>query len=101
MAQIVDLFEERRQVMTRADHTHDNLEDLPNHFRRTARDYLAGDNVKARMSDVTFWRHRKAILKYGIDIAVKRNVIEFKPRVRVIEVRPAVAPSWYHLAKVA
>jgi hypothetical protein len=101
MGQLIELFEDRRAVMTRAEHSHDDLEHLPNHFRRTARDYLAGDDVRARMSLASFKRHRKAILAYGIDIAVKRNVINFKPAVRVIEVRPAVRPSWYHLEKVA
>lgn len=95
MKQLELLFDDRRKVMTRAEHTHDDLEHLPNHFRRTARDYLAGDDLIARMSKPTFWRHRQALLPYGIDIAVKRNVIDFKPRVRTIEVRPASVPSWY------
>lgn len=95
MSLLQTAFDERRSVMTRAEHTHDDLAELPNHFRRTARDYLAGDNVAGNLSLATFKRHRKALLPFGIDIAVKRNVIEFKPRVRVIEVRPAAIPSWY------
>lgn len=95
MTQLEMLFEERRQVLTRAEHTHDDLEQLPNALRRTARDYLAGDDLQQRMSRATFFRHRAGLLPYGIDIAVKRNVINFKPRVRVIEVRPATAPTWY------
>ena len=91
MHQLELLFEERRAVMGRAEHTHDDLEQLPNHFRRTARDYLAGDDLAKRLPRNTFWRHRKALLPYGLDIAVKRNVIEFKPRVRVIELRPLTA----------
>lgn len=88
MTQLELLFAERREVMTRAEHTHDDLEQLPNTLRRTARDWLAGDDLAKRMSERTFRRHRKELLEYGIDIAVKRNVVEFKPRVRVIEVRP-------------
>ncbi|WP_430421116.1 phage/plasmid replication domain-containing protein [Methylibium petroleiphilum] len=95
MEQLELLFEERRAVMGRAEHTHDDLADLPNHLRRTARDYLAGDDIAARMKKVTFWRHRKGLLPYGLDIAVKRNVIDFKPRVRVIELRALAAPPWY------
>ncbi|WP_326999448.1 phage/plasmid replication domain-containing protein [Comamonas testosteroni] len=95
MGQLVNLFDERRAVLTRAEHTHDDLEQLPNTLRRTARDWLAGDDLRGRMSLATFKRHRAGLLPYGIDIAVKRNVVEFKPRIRVIEVRPAVAPSWY------
>lgn len=88
MEQLELIFAERREVMTRAEHTHDDFENLPNHLRRTARDWLAGDDMRTRMSQPTFSRHRRELLRYGIDIAVKRNVVEFKPRVRVIEVRP-------------
>lgn len=95
MGQLIELFEERRSVLVRASHTHDDLERLPNTLRRTARDWLAGDDLRARMSLATFKRHRSGLLPYGIDIAVKRNVVNFKPRVRVIEVRPAIAPPWY------
>lgn len=95
MTQLELLFEDRRKVLTRAEHTHDDLEHLPNALRRTARDYLAGDDLKSRMSERTFIRHRSGLLPYGLDIAVKRNVINFKPRVRVIEVRAASAPTWY------
>lgn len=95
MGQLVALFEDRKTVLTRAEHTHDDLEELPNHFRRTARDYLAGDDVRQHLSLASFKRHRAALLPYGLDIAVRRNVVDFKPRVRVIELRPAQAPQWY------
>ncbi len=95
MNQLELLFEERKAVLTRAHHSHDDLEQLPKTLRGTARDYYAGDDVRSRMSLATFKRHRKGLLGHGIDIAVKRNVINFKPRVRVIEVRAATAPSWY------
>lgn len=95
MGQLVELFKDRAAVLTRAEHTHDDLATLPNHFRRTARDYLAGDDVRAMLSLASFKRHRAALLPFGIDIAVKRNVINFKPRVQVIELRPAVRPVWY------
>ena len=95
MEQLEILFAERKGVLTRAEHTHDDFENLPNAFRRTARDYLAGDDLARHMGASTFRRHRAALVPYGIDIAVKRNVIEFKPRIRVIEVRAASVPSWY------
>lgn len=95
MDQLDLLFEDRARVLTRAEHTHDDLQELPNALRRTARDWLAGDDLERRMSLATFKRHRKGLLPYGIDIAVRRNVVDFKPRVRTIEVRPARVPSWY------
>lgn len=101
MRQLELLFEDRATVLTRAQHTVDDLAELPNVLRRTARDYLAGDDVAARMSLATFKRHRKGLLPYGIDIAVRRNVVDFKPRVRTIEVRPARVPHWYDFARKA
>lgn len=95
MGKLIELFEDRQAVMQRAEHSHDDLEHLPNAFRRTARDYLAGDNLAGRMGASTFRRHRAALLPYGLDIAVPRNVINFQPKVRVIELRPLSAPSWY------
>lgn len=95
MDQLEMLFDEHKAVLTRAEHTHDDMQELPNALRRTARDWLAGDDLERRMSDRTFRRHRKELLPFGIDIAVRRNVVEFKPRVRTIEVRPARVPSWY------
>lgn len=97
MKKLEILFNERAALLTRAEHSVDDLEELPNAFRRTARDYLAGDDLARRLSVSTHRRHRLALLPYGLDIAVRRNVIEFKPRVRVIELKPASVPSWYQL----
>jgi hypothetical protein len=95
MGQLVELFRDRAAVLMPAQHTVDDLDQLPRHFRGTARDYLAGDDVRATMSLATFKRHRAALIPFGIDIAVKRKVIDFKPRVRVIGLSPARVPVFY------
>jgi len=94
MGQLVSIFEEHRSAMTRAEKATDDLDELPRALRGTARDYMAGMRLRERMSNGTFYRHRNALLPYGIDIAVT-NVAPFKPRVRVIELRPAEVPHWY------
>lgn len=101
MGELVNLFNQRAEVLTRATHTTDDLQSLPGPLRRTARDYLAGDDLERHLSLRTFQRHRAALLPYGIDISVKRNVHDFKPRVRTIEVRPATVPSWYDFERKA
>jgi hypothetical protein len=96
MTQLELLFEERAAILSRATMALDDLDQLPNHLRLTARDYLAGDDLST-LSRTTFFRKRKALLEYGIDIAVPRNVVAFPQKVRVIELRHAAIPSFYEL----
>jgi Phage X family/Phage replication protein CRI len=97
MGQLVILFNEQSAVMSRAERSTDDLDELPRHLRATARDYLAGMDLTATLSRATFFRHRRDLLSYGIDISV-RNVSPFQPRVRVVQLRAAEVPSWYQLA---
>lgn len=97
MAELIRIYEEKAQVLGRAERSTDELEHLPRHLRATARDYIAGMDCAAQLSRATFYRHRRELLSFGLDIAV-RNVRAFQPRVQVITLRPAVAPSWYRMA---
>jgi II/X family phage/plasmid replication protein len=97
MSQLVRLFEEKSAVLSRAEKSTDDLDELPRHLRATARDYLAGMDTARSLSRATFFRHRRELLSYGIDISV-RNVRPFQPRVRVVELRRAEVPAWYQLA---
>lgn len=96
MGQLIRLFNEHAQVMVRAERPTDDLDDLAKHLRATARDYLAGMDCKAEMGRASFYRHRRELLVFGIDISM-RNVSPFKPRVRVVELAHASVPSWYQL----
>jgi len=98
MGELVRLFEEKREIFTRAERCTDDLDELPRCLRGTARDYLAGADCVRLLSRPTFYRHRAALLPYGIDIS-KRNLSAFAPRIRVIECRPAVVPDWYSFAE--
>ncbi|MDP9123062.1 MAG: phage/plasmid replication protein [Pseudomonadota bacterium] len=97
MGQLIQAFKDHSEVVARAEKCTDDLDDLPKHLRGSARDYLAGMDLQTRMSRASFYRHRNALLPYGIDIAV-RNVRPFQPRIRVIVLRPAEVPHWYQLA---
>ena len=97
MGQLVRLFNEHSGVMTRAQRSTDDLDELPRHLRATARDYLAGMDCRQTLSRPTFYRHRNELLAFGLDIAI-RNVSPFVPRVRVVELARAEVPSWYQLA---
>lgn len=95
MGHLINLFEDRRQVMTRATLDVDSLDTLPRALRCTARDYMAGDNLLSSLSERTFRRHRAGLLAFGIDIAVPSHVSQFRPKVRVVELRPVAVPDWY------
>jgi hypothetical protein len=94
MGQLIQLFTEHTKVFNRVERTTDDLDDLPRPLRATARDYLAGMDLTRVMKKTTLYRHRTALLPYGLDIFV-RNVTPFKPRVQVINVQPAAVPAWY------
>jgi hypothetical protein len=94
MGELIRVFEEHANVTSRAERGTDDFDELPKHLRATARDYLAGMDMQAVMSRRSFYRHRKDLLPYGIDIAV-RNIRPFAPRVRVIELARAEVPHWY------
>jgi hypothetical protein len=96
MEQLQLAFEERSKILSRATMDVDGFDDLPNALRLTARDYLSGADMSSIPAS-TFRRKRSALLPFGIDIAVPRNIYQFQPRVRVIELKPAHMPVFYQL----
>ena len=72
----------------------DFLDSLPIRLRSTAALFLSGRDVRACVSRATFFRYRKALLDYGIDIS-DECPSQIKSVVRVVEIQPVVAPDWY------
>ena len=56
--------------------------------------FLSGRDVSSMMSRTTFYRYRKALLDYGIDIADERPAM-INTAVRTIEVQAVSPPDWY------
>lgn len=73
------------------------LNELPNHLRSTYVLWKDGHNPREMLSKPTFYKHRKQLSEYGIDInlAVEKpdrsNVV---PLVRVLEAKPVEIPEW-------
>ena len=72
------------------------LNTLPIRLRLVYQAWLNHDDLKHIMSSSAFYRWRKQLLAYGIDIATaspkeKNNVI---PLMRVLEAEPVGIPSW-------
>ena len=90
-------FVQRQEVFTRANCEVEELASLDKKTLGAYRMWQAGDDLTAKCSRSSFYRFRSALLPYGVDIAVKSNVISFQPRVRVIKLAPASMPSFYQL----
>lgn len=70
------------------------LDALPQRLRVTAAAFLAGREVKSLLSNGAFYRQRKALLDYGIDIADERPA-RLNVQVQTVLITPVVAPDWY------
>lgn len=97
MKQIENEFESRSEILTRSSADVDELTDLPKPLLSTYRMWQAGDDVTSKMSRATFFRHRRELLPFGVDIAVKSNVVPFRPPTRVIKLGPVSMPDFYEL----
>lgn len=80
----------------------DILDTLPMRLRMVYQTWLNGDDLKAIMTKPTFYRVRKQLEQYGIDIATptpkeKTNVI---PLVRYLKAEPVGIPDWAYDKKL-
>lgn len=85
------------EVLTRNQVTVTEIQDIPGKLGLIARSYLNGENPYESLhhSERTTRRWRSQLMKYGIDIAQPIDVTRLTQRIRVIELQPLAAPSWY------
>lgn len=79
----------------------DTFLEIPGRAGELAVAWRDGADLKKRLSTATYYRYRKELLKYNIDIAVPSNIKRLQSRVEVITLSPAEVPSWYSLPRVA
>lgn len=74
----------------------DNTEAIPPRLRAVYQLWRDGYDVRALVSRPTFYRHRKALLAHGVDIAVKqpRDVSNVVPLVVTLVGREVGVPDW-------
>lgn len=87
------IYEERTQLKRLAQVEYDDFTDLPRSLKATYASWKLGLPLGLKRS--AFYRHRKALLAYGIDISVPNNVRSFPQRVRVVKLQALTAPDWY------
>lgn len=73
-----------------------NLEILKPRLRMVYQTWLAGDDLRKVLPKNTFYRYRRELLQYGIDISIvqlneRKNII---PLIRYLEAEPAEIPCW-------
>ena len=72
--------------------------DIPKKLKSTYLLWQSGENLKDIISIRTFYRHRKALLKYDIDISIPRpskpKTADVIPLGRVLELKPCGPPEW-------
>lgn len=70
---------------------------LPRKDQSTYVHWQNGVDLRSMLPKATYYRHRRALLEYGIDIALRKEV---KPRsnvvplIRILEAQPAPIPQW-------
>lgn len=96
MGTVHQLFAEYEAIMQMKAISNDAefLESLPQQLRVIAALFLEGRDVKSLVSRATFYRHRKALLEFGIDISDERPE-RINCQVRTINIEPVQAPDWY------
>lgn len=96
MGEVVKLFNEYAKVLEVQSVASDAefLDSLPPRLRVVAASFLDGREVKSLMSRATFFRYRKALLEYGLDISDERPS-RITTHVRHVTVEPVQAPDWY------
>lgn len=99
----LDIFKtylEPLKMSNQVDLETDVLEDLPNRLKPVYELWKTGHDLRSSYSSSTFYRHRSALLEYGIDIAVvqpetKEATASIIPFIQIIEdVSLSNTPDW-------
>jgi II/X family phage/plasmid replication protein len=96
MGTVHKLFADYEKILevTGVQNDADFLDSLPIRLRSIAALFLSGRDVRSCVSRATFFRYRKSLLDYGIDIADERPAM-LQTLVRTVEIHPVSAPDWY------
>lgn len=79
----------------------DQFEEIPGRLGEIAIAWRNGVDMRERLPKTSFYRFRKQLKAYGIDISERCNVSRLPLRVEVIQLSEARRPDWYELPLVA
>ncbi|MFY9327493.1 MAG: phage/plasmid replication protein [Georgfuchsia sp.] len=92
---LVEVFMHRTQFKRFDQIEHDSFSDLPRRLKTTYASWKLG--MPHGLAERTYFRHRRELLKYGIDISVPCNGQLLPIRIKVIDVAALEAPDWYRV----
>ena len=77
----------------------DIIEGLPTRYKLIYQSWLDGHDLRTILTRPTFYRHRKSLLAYGIDISIKQDRKEAETSnvvpIRVVLIgKPVTVPEW-------
>lgn len=75
----------------------DEYLEIPGRAGELALAWRDGADLRVRLSQGTYYKYKKILLSYGIDISIPANVTRLNTRVDVIRLQPAIVPEWYAL----
>ena len=85
-----------------ADSAHvDEYLEIPGRAGELAIAWRDGADLRTRLSQGTFYKYKKVLLRYGIDITIPANVTRLNTRLEIIRLEPCSVPAWYALPQVA
>ena len=96
MGTVHKIFDKHTEILNKLDRSGESgfLDSLPQRLRVTAAAWMSGRDVRSMMSRATYFRVRKALLEYGIDIGDSKTTA-ITTRIREIEISAVDAPDWY------
>lgn len=87
-------------VIVDSAHVDEYLE-IPGRAGELALAWRDGADLRTRLSQGTYYKYKKVLLGFGIDISIPANVTRLNTRLEVIQLVPCEIPQWYALPRVA
>lgn len=94
---LYDEYVERIQMSEQIRLSDEKLHELPQRLRSTYVLWQHGEHVGSVLPKSTFFRHKKELLNFGIDIQTvrpKKNAANVVPLIRILKAEPAQIPDW-------
>lgn len=94
--ELFNIYIKRIEMTEQVILTDEKVKNLPTSLKKTYHLWQSGYDLREH-SKSTFYRHRKQLLEYGINIDLpcdKTNMTNVVPLIRILEAKPAPIPSW-------